>query len=1183
MFVPSKNLLTLTVAGLLAGSIGAQTTVLEDGFGDGDRDNDGTANGFVSDGTDTGAAFWRSDGTSTITLGVIEDATLGGTNSSVLNLARTNNFARKATANFSAPVTLADGDSLTVSFRAKVSEVPFDPTDSGSLTDDGDAVLRFFVSNDGGTPVTMDNGSSAGSESDDDPGFEVRVDGGPAPTGTTALQTRTTAGGSITASVSSSTSPDATDVLLNDVVKTYSLDLTRNGDSITATVTVTGGSSTVMVSNSVDAARLATDGLDSYTFHNFTVGTNASVDFSVDDVLAVYTPAAPAPTVFADIFDGFGDGDRENDGSAVGVVTDAGDVGVPFFISDGTSSIALSVVDDPTLGGVNSSALNIARTGSTASRRISTVFNAPVTLADGDMLSVSLRARVSESPFDPTDGGSLIDDGNEILRFALTNDGGTPITGDVSSSTNSPSDDDAGVEVRVDAGPAQVGGTSSQIRTASGSIDASTSDANVLLSSTAKTYSLDLLRVGDGIVATFTATDGVNTVTASNTIDAATLIADGLGSYTFHNFTLIPTGSVDFNVDDVSVVFTPPPPPTAFSFFDGLGDGDRENDGSEIGFVSDATDVGGPIFISDGTAGIDLSVVEDSSLGGTNASVLNVERTDSNSRSINVNFPEPAVLQNGDSVSFSFIAVRTTPGGTANAEFDFGIFSSQGTPITGDVSSATNSPADDDVGIFSRIDVGDTIPDGPSFNLRWSGGSLGSATDPNALLNGTPKIYSMTLTRVGDTLEILSTVTNGGIVVTRTNSLSATDLAGQGLGFTFDTALIELGAAINHRIDDIRVLFQRPGVPLPLFDGFGDNDTNNDGIQNPNIGVPNPGMLEDINDFGARWVLNDNSNFFDVFIDNGTGGIGTGNAGTFFKEANETGTEVVSATFEDHTLENLGDFILLSFDARMVPPVVPSDKTFRWGLFNNGGTPASPGSSASLSDDTGYHINMDVATETTPDPAVNSVSTTRGDVTTKTVGPNAGQPDSFMGGSQTEGNRTLGATSNDPAFAITDVAKTFTLKISRGFSALRDREVNVVIHTVDGVQTTNPGVDVVEILDEMGMAPSVTEPLVFTFNQVSLALAGADTAAQELGFDNVSVTTGNETPFCDVDVNFDGSVDPFDLAEQFNAFATTDPNVDLPVGAIPVDYQDNGEVDVIDSVDVQIYLDGYAIGCSFLP
>ena len=55
-----------------------------------------------------------------------------------------------------------------------------------------------------------------------------------------------------------------------------------------------------------------------------------------------------SPASAAIIFtDGFGDGDRDNNGLDAGAaVTDATDVGIPWLFTDGTSAAVFSAIDD---------------------------------------------------------------------------------------------------------------------------------------------------------------------------------------------------------------------------------------------------------------------------------------------------------------------------------------------------------------------------------------------------------------------------------------------------------------------------------------------------------------------------------------------------------------------------------------------------------------------------------------------------------------------------------------------------------------------------------------------------------------------------------------------------------------------------------------------------------------------
>lgn len=147
--------------------------------------------------------------------------------------------------------------------------------------------------------------------------------------------------------------------------------------------------------------------------------------------------AAPAAIIFSD---GFGDGDRDNNGLDAGAaVTDASDVGIPWLLTDGTSAVNFRAIDD-SAGIGNGNALQLNNTGS--NNRPTVGHFAPVTMADGDKLILRFDARfVSTS--------AVVD---RAIRWGLyrdTNgDDGTVDHG----SASSVSVDDVGYNVRIDAG-----------------------------------------------------------------------------------------------------------------------------------------------------------------------------------------------------------------------------------------------------------------------------------------------------------------------------------------------------------------------------------------------------------------------------------------------------------------------------------------------------------------------------------------------------------------------------------------------------------------------------------------------------------------------------------------------------------------------------------------------------------
>src|SRR4051812_38588537 len=145
------------------------------------------------------------------------------------------------------------------------------------------------------------------------------------------------------------------------------------------------------------------------------------------------------------VSDGFGDGDRDNNGLDSGAsVTDSTDIGIPWLLTDGTSAITFKAVDDSAgIGSAN--AMQLFNTG--ANNRPSVGHFAAQTLADGDQLILRFDLRLLST----TTAALVSTTADRAIRFGLyhdtNNDDGTVDHG----STGSLSVDDVGYNCRVDA------------------------------------------------------------------------------------------------------------------------------------------------------------------------------------------------------------------------------------------------------------------------------------------------------------------------------------------------------------------------------------------------------------------------------------------------------------------------------------------------------------------------------------------------------------------------------------------------------------------------------------------------------------------------------------------------------------------------------------------------------------
>jgi hypothetical protein len=146
------------------------------------------------------------------------------------------------------------------------------------------------------------------------------------------------------------------------------------------------------------------------------------------------------------MFDGFGDGDHNNNGLDSGATaTDATDVGVPWYLASGTSAVNFTAIDDSS--GIGSgNALQLFNTGS--NNRPTAGRFTPQSLNDGDSLILRLDMRVLSVK--NTTGTDIT--GSRAIRFGLYYDksSATWTSGDKGSSDTTYNDDD-GYDVTVDA------------------------------------------------------------------------------------------------------------------------------------------------------------------------------------------------------------------------------------------------------------------------------------------------------------------------------------------------------------------------------------------------------------------------------------------------------------------------------------------------------------------------------------------------------------------------------------------------------------------------------------------------------------------------------------------------------------------------------------------------------------
>lgn len=840
------------------------------------------------------------------------------------------------------------------------------------------------------------------------------------------------------------------------------------------------------------------------------------------------------------IDDGFGDGDRDNDAVLDGPVSDASDAGVPWYLGRGTSDIVVAVADDP--AGIGSGGALDVLTSTTSTRPFIASF-APITLMeDGDSISMTFDVRVTESPIDGTDGGSLSGDGDRRFRFGLFNSQGTPViedTGD-SSITN----DDTGYLAQIDVGSA--GGTTYTVLGdkadgilggSSVGFGASSSDPAYVLGNSTSTLGLTLTRSGaDVLVSIFF--DGVEA--QSGVADFASDIDPFNLPYTIDSVAFGTNGgSFDYRLDNVLVEFVDIQPGAVSS--DGFEDGDRDNDGSPEGAVNDATDIGFAWYLSEGTSDFTVGVVDESGVGGIGTgNALNPLATTTNTRAVTAPIDEVTLAELGDQVSFAFDLrlVGTIP--SSDRRFRFGIQNDNGTAVVEDGGTVQTG---DDTGYMVQVDTGPSSSstatvrgDLPNGLLRGSTRSLGGTSDDSADAlddNNVRRVEIRVRRGFDDTLmqpiNVVSYLVDGQLV---TDGEDDGDGDPEPLTFSFNQIAIATNnvANLDYVVDNVEVVFI-PGQPSGDLntDGFEDGDRDNDGAPE--------GTVNDASDIGFTWYQSTGSGSFNLTIadDSGVGGIDTGNALNHFSLT--TSGRTATAAIGDVSLESPGDFVELSFDLRLRGPITTSDRKFRFGIHNDGGTPVvEDGGTRQTDDDLGYNAQFDTGASS------DSTATVRGDLA-----------NGILAGS----TRSLGGTSDDPLFALDDnTARRLSLRVTREFDAVLGRDVNRVT-LMEGMTIITEGVD-------EGDGAMDTDPVTYDFNQISIGTNGA--SFLDILIDNVEVQVSTQ-PACPPDLNDDGALDYFDWALFLNNLVANDASADL-----------NGD-NAWDATDVNLFELDFNAGC----
>jgi len=267
--------------------------LVQDGFGDGDRDNNGLdAGATATDPLDAGIPWLLTDGTSAVSFLAVDDSAGIGTGNA-LQLFNTASNNRPSVGHF-APLTLGDGESLILRFDMRLLSVK--NTTGGDIT--ADRAIRFGLYRDtNGDDGTVDHGST-GSVSVDDVGYNVRVDAAndvtnstsmdvtrdDTPTGTSIIQATTTGIG-----VSSTNA--ANQMLIDGLGHHFELTLTRSGSSML-----------VSLQKDSNGAISGTDATPpTFTFDEIALGvrSNAAMDLRFDNIQLEHIVPEPTSATLA--------------------------------------------------------------------------------------------------------------------------------------------------------------------------------------------------------------------------------------------------------------------------------------------------------------------------------------------------------------------------------------------------------------------------------------------------------------------------------------------------------------------------------------------------------------------------------------------------------------------------------------------------------------------------------------------------------------------------------------------------------------------------------------------------------------------------------------------------------------------------------------------------------------------
>jgi len=275
----------LAVAGTARASV--ITNVVTDGFGDGDRDNNGTTEVAPTDPLDVGAPwYYAGSGTSSSVLQSVDDSA-GIGNGNALQFSNSPGKNNRITAAHFNTVALNDGDSIV--FRFDMRLVSTDTT--------VDRNFRFGLYNASGNDYSPGDKGSTDTTYLNDVGYMGRVDGGPDASNSTTMDivrddsnAATVIGGTST-SLSPAVQSTGPNQLVDANKHHFEMTLTRNGTGYNLSLQEDG--------NAALTGADASPGVVGFNFNSvaFATRTAAITDYRFDNIGVDYI-AAPEPAAF---------------------------------------------------------------------------------------------------------------------------------------------------------------------------------------------------------------------------------------------------------------------------------------------------------------------------------------------------------------------------------------------------------------------------------------------------------------------------------------------------------------------------------------------------------------------------------------------------------------------------------------------------------------------------------------------------------------------------------------------------------------------------------------------------------------------------------------------------------------------------------------------------------------------